>query len=125
MAAQALEAEIVALFGNTELADKARQESAAKYADPVLLQRIRDNWTETRTRLRQHLIPFGEVRRMLRDAGCPQDPEEIGISRERLRLSYRQAYSIRRRFTVLDLLERVGLFNDALENLFGPKGVWS
>ena len=35
--------------------------------------------------------------------------EQIGISRERLRVSYRQALHIRRRFTVLDLADRSGV----------------
>ncbi len=62
---------------------------------------------------------------MLREAGCPSEPEQIGISRERLRLSYEQAYYIRRRFTVLDLAMRLGVFHSALDELFGPEGAWS
>ena len=51
---------------------------------------------------------------MLDEAGCPVEPEQIGISRDRLRQSYEQAYSIRRRFTILDLAMRLGLFEMAL-----------
>jgi glycerol-1-phosphate dehydrogenase [NAD(P)+] len=124
-----VEKRIAALFGPGELADKAREETAAKYLDARALQaqlvHIREGWPELRKRLVQHLIPFREVRRMLREAGCPSEPEEIGITRERLRVSYQRAYYIRRRFTVLDLASRTGLADAALENLFGPKGVWS
>ena len=61
---------------------------------------------------------------MLRDAGCPYEPEQIGISREAAcEHSYRQALFIRRRFTVLDLAHRAGLFEDCLTDLFGPAGL--
>jgi hypothetical protein len=32
---------------------------------------------------------------------------------------------MRRRFTVLDLVERLGLFSAAMDDLFGPQGPWS
>ena len=62
---------------------------------------------------------------MLRAAGCPCEPEQIGIPRDRLRLSYEQAYYIRRRFTVLDFARRTGVMDAALEDLFGPAGPWA
>ena len=62
---------------------------------------------------------------MLREAGCPCEPEQIGISAERLRKSYWQALFIRRRFTVLDLAQRAGLLDDALGKLFGTGGCWA
>jgi glycerol-1-phosphate dehydrogenase [NAD(P)+] len=61
---------------------------------------------------------------MFRDAGCPDNPETIGISRERLRTSYRQASLIRRRFTVLDLARRAGVFDACLDRIFSPAGPW-
>ena len=61
---------------------------------------------------------------MLRAAGAPVEPEEIGISRTRLRESFGQAYWLRRRFTVLDLAVRCGLLGPALIELFGPGGPW-
>jgi glycerol-1-phosphate dehydrogenase [NAD(P)+] len=61
---------------------------------------------------------------MLRAAGAPVEPEEIGISRARLRESIRQAFFLRRRFTVLDLAVRSGLLEPALSELFGPGGPW-
>ena len=56
--------------------------------------------------------------------GAPTEPEQIGISRARLRESFLQAYYVRRRFTVLDLAVRIGLLESSLDSLFGPKGVW-
>ena len=84
------------------------------------LRRLRDGWPVLRERLSQHLLPFRHARAMLRAAGCPFDAGQIGISRDRLRASYEQAYYIRRRFTVLDLARRLDVFDSALNEIFGP-----
>jgi len=63
-------------------------------------------------------VAHDEARDMLRAAGCPHKSEQIGISRERLRNSYRKAYHIRRRFTILDVVRRTGLWDAALDRLF-------
>jgi glycerol-1-phosphate dehydrogenase [NAD(P)+] len=119
---------IVTLFGSGELADKAREETKAKSLTPEALRaqliQVRDRWPELRSRLVRHLTPFQKVRDSLREAGCPFEPEQIGITRARLRLSYDQAYYIRRRFTVLDFARRAGILDSAIENLFGPRGPW-
>lgn len=120
------EARIKALFGPGPLAAKSIKETRAKHPEPEELReqlvRLRDAWPDLRGRLTAHLIPFDEVRARLRAAGCPDRPEGIGISRERLRLSFEQAYYIRRRFTILDVVRRIGLFDDALARVFGPGG---
>jgi len=77
-----------------------------------------------REQLRAQLMPLATLREMLRTVGAPTAPEEIGITRERLRRSYWQAYCIRRRFTALDLAVRTGLLEAALDHIFGPAGVW-
>lgn len=125
--AQAL-AEARDAFETTELTECAVRETSEKYLDREALRsqlaRLRDVWPELRTRLREHLIPFAELRRMLDNAGCPVEPSQIGISRERLKQSYRQASYIRRRFTVLDLANRTGLLDHCLDRLFADGGVW-
>jgi glycerol-1-phosphate dehydrogenase [NAD(P)+] len=52
------------------------------------------------------------------------EPEQIGISRQRLRKSYREAFFIRRRFTILDVAARTGLLDQFLDRIFSPDGVW-
>ena len=124
-----IEARIAELFGEGELAAKALEETAAKQPTPealrAQLERLRDGWPALRGRLVQHLRPFRDARAMLREAGCPSEPEQIGISRERLRLSFDQAYYIRRRFTVLDFARRLGVFESAMDELFGREGRWA
>ncbi len=56
--------------------------------------------------------------------GAPTEPEEIGLTRERLRDSFLRAQHIRRRFTVLDLAVRTDALEPALAALFGPGGRW-
>ena len=55
---------------------------------------------------------------MLREAGAQYLSESIGIDRDRLRRSYRQAYHIRRRFTILDVVRRAGMMDTALDDVF-------
>ncbi len=123
-----VEARVAVLFGLGELAGKAREEVRAKHLSRNALRdqigRVVAAWPGVRERLTRHLIPFAEARAMLRESGCPSAPEEIGISPDRLRVAYEQAYSIRRRFTVLDFAVRLGLMGRALDSLFGPRGVW-
>jgi glycerol-1-phosphate dehydrogenase [NAD(P)+] len=115
-------------FGPGELADKACEETIAKYSSPDALrqqlQRLRDAWPQLQSRLRLQLLPFNHLRHILESAGCPAQPEQIGISRERLRTSYGQALCIRRRFTVLDVAHRTGLWNSSIDNLFSSSGLW-
>jgi glycerol-1-phosphate dehydrogenase [NAD(P)+] len=124
-----LEVKVREYFGRpTDLAEKAVEETLAKFADRgqllEQLERLRRAWPQLVLRLQKQLIPFREMQEMLRKAGCPFEPEQIGISRERLKVSYRQAFCIRRRFTVLDLAYLFGQFDPALDALFSPGGAW-
>jgi glycerol-1-phosphate dehydrogenase [NAD(P)+] len=116
------------LFDSDDLCFVALMESGAKAIDTGELRQqlelVRSIWPAIRTRLRQQLIPFAELKRMLLAAGGPVEPEQIGISRQRLRESFRQVGFIRRRFTILDLASRTGLLDASLEYLFGRNGPW-
>ena len=82
------------------------------------LRLLQQKWPAIRDRLSRQLIPRAEVQGMLRAAGCPVEPEQIGISQQRLRESFLKAYHIRRRFTVLDLIRRANLWEKALDEDF-------
>jgi glycerol-1-phosphate dehydrogenase [NAD(P)+] len=120
------EARIRELFGSGPLAEKSIKETRAKHPSPEELRdqlsRLRDAWPDLRVRLASHLIPFDDVRARLRAAGCPDGPEKIGLTRSRLRIGFDQAYYIRRRFTILDVARRCGLFDAAMDRLFGRGG---
>jgi glycerol-1-phosphate dehydrogenase [NAD(P)+] len=116
------------LLGKPELIEPASRELRAKQSSEeqlrTQLEALRTNWPELRRRLRAQLLPFATLKKMLQQAGAPTEPEQIGISRDRLRRSYWQAFCIRRRFTVLDLAVRTGVLDDCLEEIFGPGGLW-
>ena len=116
------EKSIHSLYDLPDLTDKAILESREKYvpADEIKaqLQTLTSAWPTLRRRLSEQLIPSADLSQMLSEAGAPTTPEQIGITPERLRDSHRQAYHIRRRFTVLDLAARAGLLDDALSQLF-------
>jgi glycerol-1-phosphate dehydrogenase [NAD(P)+] len=115
-------------FARTDFAATAIAESRAKHITRAALksqlERLRTTWPALRAQLRTQLIPPAELKARLRAVGAPTEPEEIGITRERLRRSFRRAQAIRRRFTVLDLAVRTGSLEDALNRLFGTGGVW-
>jgi glycerol-1-phosphate dehydrogenase [NAD(P)+] len=111
------------------LAERVVQESRAKYvtADRLAtrLGLLGERWPELRRRLAEQLPPAAELRRRLRAAGCPTTPEELGLSRDRLRSSYRRAQMIRRRYTILDLLGEAGQLDACVGRLFEAGGFWA
>jgi glycerol-1-phosphate dehydrogenase [NAD(P)+] len=117
-----------ALFAGEDFLDTAVEETLAKHCTRVELQqqlvRLQSIWPVLRERLSAQLIPFTEIKRRLKLAGAPITPEEIGLTRDRLRRSFRRAYHIRRRFTVLDVVIRTGLLDDCLNRLFDHTGPW-
>ncbi len=115
-------------FDQDDLIVVAERELAAKHSSAEQLQAqletLRTVWPGLRADLRAQLIPFDRLKAMLQAAGAAVEPEQIGISRERLRASFLRAFYLRRRFTVLDLASRAGLLEQGLLHLFGPEGRW-
>jgi glycerol-1-phosphate dehydrogenase [NAD(P)+] len=122
-----MEREIATLFPIEELAAKARQESLAKLPSREQLREqllvLKAAWPALASRLRTQLLSYCDLRDMLSAAGAPTDSREIGISADRLALSCRKAYHIRRRFTVLDLARRTGKFEAAVAGMAARMGV--
>lgn len=125
----AQESDIRQRFAGQDFIETAVEETAAKFPSPAQLNEqltlLRHVWPETRENLRAQLVPMEELRRRLQIVGAPSAPEEIGLTRERLRATFHRAYFIRRRFTVLDLVVRTGTLETCLAALFGAKGPWS
>lgn len=115
-------------FAGDDLLPTALAETRAKHSSPAVLQGqlelLKRIWPALRDRLRAQLLPQAELKRRLQLVGAPTEPEEIGITRRRLRASFLRAYHIRRRFTVLDLVVRAGVLDELLDTLFGPAGRW-
>jgi glycerol-1-phosphate dehydrogenase [NAD(P)+] len=78
---------------------------------------VADEWSGLRSSALARLPPYGELRAMLRRAGCPTRAEEIGLTRtEAIRTAFR-AQMIRNRYTVLDLAWDLGVLETTLEKV--------
>lgn len=113
---------------SSDLEDRVVEQSRPKYVDAgQLFQRlklIRERWPELRERVREQLLPAKRLRDQLKEAGCPTAPDEIGLSVEGLKETYRRAQMIRPRYTVLDLLNETGLLEECVAELFADSGFW-
>ncbi|HZZ42059.1 MAG TPA: iron-containing alcohol dehydrogenase [Tepidisphaeraceae bacterium] len=123
------EADITKHLGSAgELATRSRIEMKAKSITPQALRAqlttLQSIWPTLSTKLRAHLPPIQDLHTMLQTAQAPTHPSQINIPLDRLRASYQQAYYIRRRFTVLDLVMRANLLPSSLNTLFSPTGYW-
>ena len=117
--------EITALTVRNCYGNGPAETAMKKYLSPnQTLERrklIASRWEELRRRLKKQIIPFEELRSMLKRAGCPVTAPEIGLSREQYLHAVPAAQLIRVRYTVLDLLYECGLLADAcrmLEKMF-------
>ncbi len=111
------------------LAENAVEESLAKYITPDQLRQrlmlIQERWPIIREHLERQLMTAVHIRDLLRAAGCPTEPAEIGVSVAQLRESYTLARTIRSRYTVLDLVNEVGILDACVDELFAPGGYWA
>lgn len=122
----AREAWIRKLLGEGEIAEKTVAESREKHLTPTALEaRLRglvDQWATLHERLNVQLMPWMRMREMLRCAGCPTHPTEIGLSTARCGATVIAAQMIRARYTVLDLAYETGRFHEAIQYV---SEVWS
>ena len=88
------------------------------------LSRLRDDWPEFRAKLRRQCYTFEKMRALFADAGAPTDPEEIGISREKLRRMVDFTQLMRWRINLLDLAKRAGIYDELVSRVFGRGGAW-
>lgn len=119
---------IITLHPLPALREKALLEMRAKYIDAAQLQQrlehLRACWPQLREKLARQLLPTAQLRQMLRAAGAPAQPQEIGLPLPRLRESYDRAAPIRRRYTIFDLAGEIGQWEHLIDQSFAPGGVW-
>ena len=121
--------EIVRVFdGRKDFIARGMKETRAKYVDReglrAQLTALQKAWPELRERIRRQIIPFGEIQRRLRLVGAPWEPEQIGVSRAKLRDTFAKIPYMRSRFTNIDIAFRCGYMESWLDRLFGRGGVW-
>lgn len=114
----ATERMIGSAFENEIVAGRALEETREKWvsgeAFVARLERMKETWPALRQRLIQHLMREGEMRGLLAAAGAPVMVRAIGLSPERHRATVRKARWIRKRYTVLDMLDEAGLLERAI-----------
>jgi glycerol-1-phosphate dehydrogenase [NAD(P)+] len=123
-----VERQISGALGPAGLDDAAVAEARAKYLDADELARrlelLTERWADLRDQLRKQLLSADQVRAQLRGAQCPTTPMEIGLDIGRFKATYRRAQMIRRRYTVLDLANEIGVLDECVEELFAEDGFW-
>lgn len=102
---------------------------SVKYADAGTvrsqLASVKEQWPVLKERYRRQVYTFDKMQRLFRIVGAPADPEDIGLTRERLKELVPYTQLMRHRINLLDLAKR-GMFYDGLvEAVFGPDGAWS
>lgn len=123
------ERDIRRIFDNDpEFVARGLVETKGKWVDKEglrrQLQRLKKAWPALSCRIREQVIPFGEVRRRLEQVGAPYEPEHIGVSRAKFRASFEKMPYMRSRFTVIDIAFRCGWMDEWLDKLFGKGGIW-
>jgi len=100
------------LFGDGGLAERIVQESRAKHLEgralDARLERIAGKWEALRRLVDGQIMEFARMQAMFRVAGCPTEPQAIGLSVERCAATVIAAQMIRSRYTVLDLAYETG-----------------
>lgn len=126
--ANQIEAEIAAGFSEQHLADSARAEMAIKLQGTERrterLRTLASLWPTLRAELRETCVPASEMERWLRAAGAPAHPHDLGVSLTKFAADYRRARLIRRRYTILDLLDDLGWLDRAIADLLSENGFW-
>lgn len=123
-----IEAEITAAFPDRHIADSARAEMRAKLERAAhrsdRLAILAANWPALREEVRRSCVPPHEMEGWLREAGAPAHPADLGVPLVKLASDYRRARLIRRRFTILDLLDDLGWLDRGIAALMADDGFW-
>lgn len=124
----ALSREIEAAFGNEEFRAAARGEMNAKAAlgsRRARLEQLVRTWPALRAQLKRQLIGARDMQQRLATVGGASHPGELGIGAARFAADHRRARLIRRRYTLLDLLDDLGWLDRAIAEQFAPGGFWA
>jgi glycerol-1-phosphate dehydrogenase [NAD(P)+] len=124
-----VEAEIHTLMeGKPGHIARALIETKGKYVEKEglrsQLETLKAAWPELSVRIREQIIPFGQVRENLRLVGAPYEPEMIGVTRERFRQTVSYIPFMRSRFTNIDVIYRLGWMDEFIDRMFGKGGIW-
>ena len=101
---------------------RALVESKAKY---ITAERLREQlthlkqvWPELREKISAQIFSYDHVHDCLKKVGAPYESEMIGVSRKRLRETFKGIPYMRSRYTIIDLIQRCGLMDEVEAAIF-------
>ena len=104
---------------------RALSESKAKYITAGRLREqlthLKNVWPELREKISAQIFSYDHVHDCLKKVGAPYEPEMIGVSRDRLRETFKGIPYMRSRYTIIDLIQRCNLMDEVETYLFGSK----
>lgn len=90
-----------------------------KHSDRVTLKKrlmyLSENWQDLKRKVKSQLIGYDRYREMLLKAQCPVRAEDIGLSVEKVLMTYYPAQMMRNRYTILDLAYETGVLDKAVK----------
>ncbi len=126
--ARRFEDEVAASFAEPWLVASARAEVRAKIPSgerrAARMRALAGAWPSLAARLRERIVPAATLQEWLRTCGAASRPADLGIPLPKLAADYRRARLIRRRYTILDVLEDLGWLDQGIAALFAPGGFW-
>jgi len=86
------------------------------------LDKLKAEWPSFKARLQGQVYSYDKMKALLKAAGAPYEPEQIGVSRQQLRDMFPKVQLMRFRFNLLDLAKRGGFYDAIVDPLFSPGG---
>jgi glycerol-1-phosphate dehydrogenase [NAD(P)+] len=115
------EAEVNAAFKGVRAREgvvkTAREKLMDKRTAAAIGDGFRDSWKEIRAAVLEKLLPYGELKALMAEAGCPVMPETINLSRSYAIATARRAQMMRNKYCVLDLAWDMGVFETILSQM--------
>lgn len=118
----------LALFKDFPVPMLGYNEITKKYAPaPVVRQeltKLRDNWPSFKKKLQGQVYTYQKMHDLLKAAGAPSSPQEIGLENQDIRDMFPLVQMMRFRYNVLDLAKRGCFYEKIVSPLFQQGGVY-
>ncbi len=84
---------------------------------------LKDQWDEISRSVKSQLLPYRKIRELLQSMDCPVRAEDIGLEKSRAVSTMRISQLIRNRYTILDVLDDLGLLEQCISDLSSDPSV--
>ena len=110
------------------LIDKGIAETKEKYVDAEGLRRrltpIVSNWPVLKERMARQIISVPRAAGYARPSRYAHAARDIGLTPAAVKETFPRAMYYRSRYTVLDVARELGIFNELVDEVFAPGGIW-